>query len=175
MMQKNNLHNIMQTNLDKMEQVLHYIIHEVGHLPHVGKTVLFKLLYFCDFDYYEMHEEILTGEQYMKQELGPAPVHFDEVIESLRTKERILEVQANFHGHPQAKHISLDEPDVSLLSAKELEAINETLERLSSMNATQISAYSHLDIPWKVTEDKEMIDYELVFYRDPLTSVREYK
>ncbi|KYK33400.1 MAG: DUF4065 domain-containing protein [Theionarchaea archaeon] len=50
---------------------------------------------------------------------------------------------------------------ISLLSAKELEVINETLERLSSMNATQISAYSHLDIPWKVTEDKEIIDYEL--------------
>jgi hypothetical protein len=42
------------------------------------------------------------------------------------------------------------------------------------MNATQVSAYSHLDIPLKVTEGKEMIDYELVFYRDPLTSVREY-
>lgn len=63
MMQKNNLHDMMQTNLDKMEQVLHYIIHEVGHLPQVGKTVLFKLLYSCDLDYYEMHEEILTGEQ----------------------------------------------------------------------------------------------------------------
>ena len=174
-MQKNNLHNMMQTDLNKMEQVLHYIIQEVGHLPHVAKTVLFKLLYFCDLDYYEMHEEILTGEQYKKLDYGPAPIHFDETIEKLRTKGKILDFQANFHGHLQEKCISLDEPDVSLLSAKELEAINETLERLSSMNATQISAYSHLDIPWKVTEDEEIIDYELVFYRDPLTSVREYR
>ena len=172
-MQRNDLHNIMQTNLDKVEQVLHYIIHEAGHLPHVGKTVLFKLLYFCDFDYYEMYEEPLTGEQYKKLDYGPAPIHFDEAIEKLRTKGKILDVKANFHGHLQAKYISLDEPDVGLLSAKELEAINETLKRLSSMNATQISAYSHLDIPWNVTQDKEMIDYELVFYRDPLTSVRE--
>jgi uncharacterized phage-associated protein len=175
MMQKNDLHNMMQIDLDKIEQVLHYIIHEVGHLPHAGKTVLFKLLYFCDFDYYEMHEEFLTGEQYRKLDYGPVPLHFDETIEKLRTKEKILDVQANFHGHPQVKCISLNEPDVSLLSAKEIETINETLERLSSMNATQISAYSHLDIPWKVTEDKEVIDYELVFYRDPLTSVREYE
>ena len=77
MMQRNDLHNMMQTNLDKMEQVLHYIIHEAGHLPHVGKTVLFELLYFCDFDYYEMYEEHLTGEHYQKLVYGPAPVHFD--------------------------------------------------------------------------------------------------
>ncbi len=175
MMQKNNLHDMMQTNLDKMEQVLHYIIHEVGHLPQVGKTVLFKLLYFCDLDYYEMHEEILTGEQYKKLDYSPAPIHFDKIVEKLRTKERILDIQANFHGHLQVKYISLDEPDISLLSTKELEVISETLERLSSMNATQMSAYSCLDIPWKVTEDEEMIDYELVFYRDRLTSVRKYK
>lgn len=93
----------------------------------------------------------------------------------MRTKERILDIQANFHGHLQVKYISLNEPKISLLSAKELEVINETLERLSSMNATQMSAYSHLDIPWKATEDEEIIDYQLVFYRDPLTSVREYK
>lgn len=110
-----------------------------------------------------------------KLDYDPAPIHFDEIIEKLRTKERIFDIQANFHGHLQVKYISLDEPDISLLSTKELEAINETLERLSSMNATQISAYSCLDIPWKVTEDEEMIDYELVFYRDRLTSVRKYK
>ena len=64
---------------------------------------------------------------------------------------------------------------MSLLSARELEVVHETLERLSSMNDTQISAYSHQDTPWKVTEDKGIIDYELVFYRDPVTSVREYE
>lgn len=102
-------------------------------------------------------------------------VAFDETIEKLRTKGKISYVTANFHGHPKGKYISLDEPDVSFLSARELEAINETIKRLSSMNNTQIGAYSHLDIPWKVTEDKEMIDYELVLYGDPLTSVREYQ
>lgn len=165
----------VQTDYSKLEQVLHHIIHHVGGLPHVGKLVLYKLLYFCDFNYYELYEEPLTGEQYSKLELGPAPVDFDHIIHSLETKNKITKLEVHYHGHPQEKFISLDEPDVSLLSARELEVIHETLERLSSMNATQISAYSHQDIPWKATEDKEIIDYELVFYRDPVTSVREYE
>lgn len=42
------------------------------------------------------------------------------------------------------------------------------------MNATQISDYSHGDMPWKVTEDYGPIDYAFVFYRDPEYTVRVY-
>jgi hypothetical protein len=30
------------------------------------------------------------------------------------------------------------------------------------------------DVPWMVTQPKEIIDYETVFYRNPDYSVREY-
>lgn len=42
------------------------------------------------------------------------------------------------------------------------------------MNYVHISQYSHNDIPWLGTEDKEIIDYEAVFYRTPVYSVRTY-
>lgn len=42
------------------------------------------------------------------------------------------------------------------------------------MNASQISEYSHGDMPWRATKDYEDINYELVFYRDPKYSVRKY-
>ena len=53
-------------NSDKFKQVLHYVIHKTGSIENVGKTVLFKILYFTDFNYYEMFEEKLTGESYRK-------------------------------------------------------------------------------------------------------------
>lgn len=162
------------TDLNKLEQVLHYIIHEVGALPNVGKTVLFKYLYFCDFDYYESFEEYLTREQYRRLENGPAPVHFDKIIDNLERKEKIEKCTVMYHEYPQEKYISLENPDISLLSAREHDLIDRTLQRFRSFNASQFSAYSHLDTPWKVTDDLEIIDYDLVFYRDPITSVREY-
>ena len=42
------------------------------------------------------------------------------------------------------------------------------------MNASQISAYSHNDVPWMTTKDGEAIEYESVFYRTPPYSVRAY-
>ncbi len=45
----------------KFKEVLLYILGKVGSLPNVGETVIYKLLYFIDFDYFEMYEEQLIG------------------------------------------------------------------------------------------------------------------
>ncbi|QQS18171.1 hypothetical protein IPL68_06065 [Candidatus Saccharibacteria bacterium] len=42
-----------QTNPEKLREVLLYVLGKVGAKPNVGETVLYKLLYFIDFDYYE--------------------------------------------------------------------------------------------------------------------------
>jgi uncharacterized phage-associated protein len=161
-------------NFPKLEQVLHYIIDKMGALPNVGKTTLMKYLYFCDFDYYELYEEHLIGEQYRKLEMGPAPINFDRTIKKLEREGKIKKTKGKYHGYDQEKFISLEHPDISLLLGKELSLIDETLSRFRYYNASQISAYSHLDTPWRVTDEKDIIEYDLVFYRDPITSVREY-
>ncbi len=162
----------------KFGHVIHYVISRIGHLENVGKTVLFKILYFIDFNYYETFEEKLTCESYRKLPRGPAPCHFDKAIKDLKDEKKIIECQKNFKGHnkdySQKKYLSIVEPDISILNGKELDFINKTLDIYSNFNATQISEYSHRDIPYRATEDKKIIDYELVFYRDNLFSVREY-
>jgi len=60
------------------------------------------------------------------------------------------------------------------LSKEEIRVIDRTIQRYAGLNATQISELSHLDMPWKATQEKDIIDYNLVFYRDELTSVRVY-
>lgn len=45
--------------------------------------------------------------------------------------------------------------------------LQNTLSKYSPMNASQISALSHADLPYRASKDNEPIKYELVFYRDP--------
>ena len=52
--------------------------------------------------------------------------------------------------------------------------IDSVLDKLSDMNATEISNYSHEDVPWLTTETGKIIDYESVFYRTKPYSVRTY-
>lgn len=43
--------DIPQKNLDKFKEVLLYILNKVGANPNIGQTVIYKLLYFIDFNY----------------------------------------------------------------------------------------------------------------------------
>ena len=61
-----------------------------------------------------------------------------------------------------------------MFKAIELKIIDEVLDKLSDMNAVQISEYSHNDVPWLTTDEGDIIDYESVFYRTAPYSMRSY-
>ena len=160
-----------RVNKRKLADVIHYIIANCANKENFGKTLLYKMLYFSDFDYYELYEEPLTGEQYRKIDYGPAPCHFKDAIKLLEKENKIKKITVAFKGCKQEKYLPLKEPEVNL-TKKELEVIDSVIGRLSNMSANQVSAFSHNDLPFKATKYKEIIDYELVFYRGPVFSVR---
>ncbi len=165
----------MKINPEKFESVLLYILKRCGSYPQVGKTVIYKLLYFSDFNYYELYEKFMTGESYRKIKRGPAPCNFKDIVNKMIKEKKLQKIETEYHNKKQVKYIPLKDPDLSVLNAQEIKIINDVISEFSPMNASQISAYSHGDMPWKATEDKEIIDYELVFYRSPIYSVREYE
>ena len=166
--------NVPQKNLDKFKEVLLYILNKVGSKPNIGESVLYKLLYFIDFNYYEMYEEQLIGATYIKNNYGPTPKEFIVVIEEMLGYKDIVKVADKYFQYPQRKYLPLRPPDLSGLKANELKMIDEVLEKYSDMNAKQMSECSHKDVPWLTTDDGEIIDYESVFYRTPEYSVRTY-
>lgn len=166
--------NVPQKNLNKFKQVLLYILQKVGGKPNVGMTVLYKLLYFIDFDYYEKYETQLMGLTYIKNHHGPTPKEFIKVVEQMKKAGELEEVQSKYFTYDQKKYLPHIIPDLHSLSAQEITLIDDVLNRLADKSATELSNYSHGDIPWKTHEDGEKIDYESVFYRDDKYSVREY-
>ncbi len=166
--------SIPQKNINKFKQVLLYILNKIGSKPNIGETVIYKLLYFIDFNYYERYEEQLIGATYIKNHHGPTPIEFKKLIDQMIRNKEIVKVKDQYFQYPQTKYLPRVNPDLSILKANEIELINDVLYTLSDKNATQISEYSHEDVPWKYTKDNEIIDYEAVFYRTPEYSVREY-
>ena len=167
--------SVPQKNLQKFKEVLIYILNKVGAKENIGETVIYKLLYFIDFDFYEKYEEQLIGATYIKNKYGPTPVEFSKIVEQMTTHEEIMKVKSEYFSFPQTKYLPRRKPDLAKLKANEIEVIDDVLNRLSEMNASQISAYSHHDVPWMTTENGESIEYESVFYRTPPYSVRAYE
>jgi len=155
----------------KFKQVLLYIISKVGNRPNIGQTALYKLLYFIDFDFYEKNQQYLIGATYIKNIHGPTPVSFAKITRGLEGEGLLVEVNNKYFGYDQKRYLITTEPDVSELSAIELKHIDDELERLASKSAKELSELSHIDTPWKVAKDKQVLNYRHVFYRPDETSV----
>ncbi len=160
--------------VEKFKQAILYILSKVGAKPNVGETVLYKLLYFIDFDFYEKFEEQILGATYKKNHYGPTPIEFIEIVKEMISNEELIQVKNKVFNYQQKKYLPLIEPNLDRFSAKELKHIDEVLVRFSDKTATWLSNYSHKDVPWQTAEDGEIIDYESVFYRTAETSVRIY-
>ncbi|MFH0931901.1 MAG: type II toxin-antitoxin system antitoxin SocA domain-containing protein [Candidatus Zixiibacteriota bacterium] len=166
--------DVPQKNLEKFKEVLLYILNKVGSKPNVGEAVIYKLLYFIDFDYYEKYEEQLIGATYIKNTYGPTPIEFRKIVGKMIKEKEIEKVKSKYFEYPQTKYLPAREANLSKLSANEIELIQNVLNRLADMDASKISDYSHNDIPWLTTNDGEVIEYESVFYRTAPYSVRQY-
>lgn len=169
--------SIPEEHIEKFKQILLYLVARIGGKPNIGQTVLYKILYFIDFDYYEKFEEQLIGARYIKNTYGPTPIVFAKIVKELESEGKLETVKSKFYTYEQTKYLVNPQnvKNLSLLSAQELSHIDWEIARLSDLTAVQISGLSHKDTPWLVAKDGAEIDYEYVFYRPEETSVRTYE
>lgn len=161
-------------NVDKFKNVLLYILEKCGGRANIGETALYKLLYFADFDYYEKHEEQMTGASYRKLPKGPVPYEAMDVFNAMVSSGDLRRTVVDYFGYKQKKLLPQSGPNLKCLNGEELAVIDSVIERYANKNATELSELSHRDVPWVASNDDEVIGYELAFYREFPFSVRTY-
>ncbi|MDO5818808.1 MAG: Panacea domain-containing protein [Methanobrevibacter sp.] len=155
----------MDFDKDKFKMTLHYIIYKCGFRNTVGRTVLHKLLYFSDFNYFQKYGQSITNESYRKMERGPVPIHFEDAIAELVDEDKVRLGKRRLPcGKIMNRYFSLEKPSIDL-KKEELEVINQVIKDLSHMNGKQIGEYSLADEPVKRTDSDEFVEYDLVFSR----------
>lgn len=163
-----------QTKPEKLREVLLYVLEKVGAKPNVGETVLYKLLYFIDFDYYEKTGQSITGLTYVRNHFGPTPARdFASVVEGMKANDELDVVETKYFNNTQKKYLPNRTPELGALSASEIKHIDATLLRLGDKSAKELSELSHYDTPWLVAKEGNPIAYRGVFYRTALTAVTE--
>lgn len=161
-------------NIDKLKNILLYTLERCSGKSNVGETVLYKLLYFMDFNYFEIYEEHLTGAKYMKLPFGPVPQDIDHIINQMIDKGQLQRVKTGYHNYMQTRYLPLVKPDLSELNANEKDVIDKVIGQMSDWSAAVLSSYAHKDLPWMAAMEGEEINYELTFYRETPYSVRNY-
>lgn len=158
----------------KLESVLLYITGECGAKPNMDVSLLMSLLYFCDYNYYEIHEEQLTGLLYTKQSFGPSSDQLVRIISEMEAEKKLLRIKSSYLGKPQIKYLPGIHANLKQINAAEINVIDRVIEQFSDWPSSALNAYSKEDMPWKASDLGEAMDLELVFYRRPPYSARIY-
>lgn len=159
------------SNPAKLRTVLLYLLEHCAGKPNVGETVLYKMLYFLDFNYYERYQEYLTGMKYRKLPYGPVPLFIDQFINGLIEMKDVQRIKCRYQGFLQTRYLPLGRPDMALLVPREKDIIDNVITEFADMSATGISDWSHRDVPWARSIMGLEIDYALALCREPPYSV----
>lgn len=163
----------IQTN--KLKNVLLYILEKCGGKSNVGESNIHTLLYFIDFNFYEIFEEHLTGTRYKKLPFGPIPHQIESIIQNMIESKQIKRFKSEYRSTTQLRLIPLVKPDLSLLKANEKEVIDHVVLQMGDWTSQMISDYAQNDLPYQTTDNCDFISYELAFYRELPYSVRIYQ
>ena len=155
----------MRFDRDKYIDLIMYIISQCHQKPNFGKTVLCSILYFIDFNYYEVYGELLTNETYIKSKRGIRPLHFQEISEELISRKYLFFRKEPYYNRTIYRYYLIIIPNLRF-SEKELEIINYSISRLSDENATTITKYAKNDPPISIADFGDEIDFRYVFSRD---------
>ena len=158
----------------KQIALLLYLLQQTAGNMNITEKEIPKLMYFCDFNYYEIYEEQLSGSSYFKMNNNVRIENFQQVISTLIKNKNLTRIEIQKDQKKEKKLLAVSSPNLKCLNAAELEIIQQVISSFHNWSAQKIAEYLNEDIPHKVTEIGSLISYNLVFYRRGFHSVRTY-
>jgi len=157
----------IRSDTPKQTEFILFIAEKMKREKNFGKTVLAKLMYFSETNYFLKKGTPIAGTVFVKGPFGPIPKNFDELLGSMEKGNLIKIINIKEADKPERKSIfPLREPETKKFSEDELSTIEDVIKRLNMFSAKQISDYSHTDVAWQWTDPGKEIDYRLTAYRE---------
>ena len=157
---------VSKSQKEKFKHLILYILSQVGAKYNVGKVVLYKLLYFSEFDFYELYGEYISGYPFIKLPMWPAPRNFDNIVHEMIEKKELVSFVSEYGKYYQQRYIANTPIKNDRLSPVQKSCVDEILKLYSDMGANEISEESHKDKPRQISNDMSTINYDLVKFRE---------
>lgn len=147
----------------KFQEAILYIASESEDDPHFGVTKLNKILYFADFKSFGILGRPITGATYVRLERGPAPQEMLPALSEMEAEGSISRIERRYFNLLQKRVVPEQGPALDAFTAEELEILGNVINELRHLNAAEVTALSHLEIGWRLTEPGESIPYAMTF------------
>lgn len=154
----------------KFAEVLLYVAKALQDDSAGGAVKINKALFNADFAHMRAYGRPITGAEYQKLPMGPAPRRLLPVRTRLIENGSAMLREEMRLGYKLQRLVPLREPDVSLLTDTEMEMLDEAIESMTGRTGTQVSDASHTEPGWRMVDDNETIPYETAFLRRPVVT-----
>lgn len=144
--------------------ILYFVLHINNNT--LGKIKLMKLLYYLDFDHFEQFGTSVTGDDYLRWNMGPVPAKAAEVIDHMVVDGQLL-VESKDVGlpYPKSKYTALQPCNVHVFSPTEVAVLCAVAEKWEHHSGTDMVHAVHGEPPWLETAANAVIDYRLALKR----------
>lgn len=141
---------------EKYTELLIYIINYID-ASMLGKTKLYKILFFVDWESIKLYGISITNDKYLKYPMGPVPENAWSLISTLKRNDTIS-VQMNISENQKFMYLfkANREANLNVFSPQEIELIRQVVERCASKSKVELVEESHKG-PWNDVNDWEEI------------------
>lgn len=132
----------------------HFIIDSTNP-GELGKTKLFKTMWWADVLHYRRYGKTVSGlSAYVRMPKGPVPRNIYPILDGLKSGGKILERQVNVGDAVRHEFIAVEPADPDRFTSREIQSIYRAIEAVRPLTAAQASEMTH-DPVWRVLEDGE--------------------
>lgn len=159
------------------EKLVQVVVFFASNVRKLGKTKLYKLIYFLDFQHYRDTGRSVTGLDYSAWPMGPVPVVLHEELNAPKGDWR---GKASFKNIPVAKGMMLSvtaesQFDGSHFTKREVRLLEDLAARYRDADAEDMVEATHLEnLPWHRVWNEEGRRQEKIPY-DYALKKQEYE
>ena len=125
----------------------------------LGKTKLFKLLYFTDVTHLRAVGESITGAKYLKYPYGPVPMQGNFVLKELQLHRLIRQKRIRLPNSEFMREFTAREmPDMAIFTEQEKETIYYVIQEYGRDTASVLSWKSHQEYAWLFAKERMLLN-----------------
>jgi len=139
-------------NRKKYKNAILYFVENMNEYE-LGTTKLAKLLYYLDFLSHRDRGETITKADHYKQQYGPVPQDFFEIIKELR-EEGAIDIQRKKleDGRETDIYTAYRETDEEIFDSEEINLMRNLIDKYKNWKTDLLVAKSHSELPWRKAE-----------------------
>ena len=157
---------------NRLRQMILYVAQRCADEEKFGVVKLNKILWKADFESYSKRRMPVTGVEYRKLPLGPAPKDMPDTTMVMRARGEIKIDGPNALSN-EKRTIALVEPDMSLFDEQDIEFANQAISYYRGRTGNEASDDSH-GAAWSSQNIGDLMPYQLADLSDKKLGIKQY-